>query len=312
MKLALLVAAIAACGPSRPQPANPAPASARAGSAVAEQPAYDVARWRAIKERKGAVDGDARALIPELVSLLGSTDPAIRDGLGYEVAVMWIAPDGPLGAEGVRALAARLRAELRVGLPATGESDATFKRSFAALVLSAIAWRDTKSPVLSDAELAALLDDAVWYAAHEVDLRGHTGAKGWCHAAAHTGDLLEFLARNPRIRGDDAARILDAIAELVDRRHGYIMHHGEELRLSAPVIELLQRDAITTEQFAGWLQIIAAPINVQSKQFEPKLYAAQRNATSLLMALLTRFAMIPDPPPSIAAANRALVALLRS
>lgn len=315
MRLALLVSAAAACGPhGAPPPATPAPAPVPAPHelAVPETPAYDVGRWREIKERNGAVDGDARALVPELVRLLGATDPEIRDGIGYEVAAMWAAPGGALGTEGVRELAARLRAELRVGLPAAGESDATFKRSFSALVLAAIARRDVQSPVLSDAELAELLADAVWYAGHEVDLRGHTGAKGWCHAAAHTGDLLKFLARNPRIGGEDATRILGAISALIVRRHGYTFHHGEELRLSAAVIELLKRDAINTKQFKTWLETIVAPIGQRSEGFDRALYAAQRNATSLLMALLTRFAMIPDPTPSISAANQALITVLRS
>ena len=76
---------------------------------------------------------------------------------------------------------------------------------------------------------------ATTYAEREADYRGHLGAAGWAHAAAHTADLLKFLARNPRVSDVDA--ILDAVVAVTIRRHGHNFHHGEDGRVAGLLVD---------------------------------------------------------------------------
>lgn len=298
-------------GPASAPTTPPAPEQPAPVAAAPAEPAADVERWRAIKASGKAPAGEsARDLIPELVELLGHLDPEVRDGIGYEVVAAWTSPGGALDDDGVRALAAALRPRLRAGIDA-GESDATYGRSFAALALAAVAARDVGGAVLSAPELTALLGDAVWYAAHENDLRGHTGERGWCHAAAHTADLLKFLARNPRVTGDGPERILGAVSSLTVRRHGYILHHGEDARLAAPVSELVEREAIDAARFAAWAREILGPLLERNQPFDPALYAAQRNARNLLFTLVAQFELRSPRTAPVEAARQALLEVLR-
>ena len=133
------------------------------------------------------------------------------------------------------------------------------------------------------------------FARREPDLRGHTGVRGWAHAAAHTADLLKFLAREPTFTDADRASILDGVAALVVRRHGAIFHHGEDGRLAQPVLEAVRR-GISPAAIDAWLQVIAAPLGEPAlAEFEPGQYAAQRNARNLLFTLFVQLALDPAP-----------------
>jgi hypothetical protein len=288
-----------------------APSSAPESSPAAPP---DLPRWRAIKAAGGALPSGAQAVdeLPALIELLGSPNPEARDSIAYEIIVKWAGDESMFDQSAVRELARMLRAKLTVSI-AAGESDATFARSFAALALSMVAARDVRQPTLSDEGLFALVDDIQWYAAHEVDLRGHTGARGWLHAAAHTADVLKFLARNPRITASPSrtSQLLDAVASLVVRRHGYLLHHGEDARLAAPVLELLARDAVDLARFESWVAEILEPLRQPSGEFEPALYAAQRNARNLLFTLVASFELREETSESMLRARDALLTALR-
>ncbi|MBP9203254.1 MAG: DUF2785 domain-containing protein [Kofleriaceae bacterium] len=295
------LSALVGCGPAAaPAPVVPCPpalAAAPAGAPALPAPDDRLRRWQAIHAAGDAPPPgtSAEALLPELVVYLGSPDPARRDGIGYEVLAQWLVRAPRLGPAAVRQLAIDLRARLTAPIdPADG--DGVFARSFAALALSLVVARDLAEPtVLDDAARRAILADAVAYARREPDLRGHTGVRGWAHAAAHTADLLKFLARVPSFTDADRASILDGVAALVVRRHGAIFHHGEDGRLAQPVLEAVRR-GISPAAIDAWLQVIAAPLGEPAlAEFEPGQYAAQRNARNLLFTLFVQLALDPAP-----------------
>lgn len=310
-RLALAVAAVvasAACArPPARCPAAGAPAAPSADAAPAEGPLPppddQLARWQAIRAAGDAPpDGTtAAALVPELLDYLASPDPARRDAIGFEVLAKWIVLEPRLDPAEVRALVAPLTALLAGPLAAP---DGVYGRSFAALALSLVVARDLAdpaAPVLDAAARRDLLAAARAYADREDDLRGHTGAKGWAHAAAHTADLLKFLARAPTFTDDDRAVVLDAVAALVVRRHGFNLHHGEDSRLALPVLEAVRR-GIATTRLDAWVDAIAAPLREPwPDPFDPALYAAQRNARNLLVTLYAQLALMPEPAPPAAA-----------
>lgn len=281
----MALAMIGVLGCAQPEAREPAPSPSRVDDGMD--------RWRAIH-----ADGDrppagttAAALVPELLEYLRSPDPARRDGIAYEVLAAWIVRTPQLGPDDVRALVPTLVERLHAPLD---EPDGVYGRSFAALALSLVVKRDLDAPFLDDAERRDLLAAARDYAARETDLRGYTGAHGWAHAAAHTADLLAMLAREPAFTDDDRAIVLDAVAALVVRRHGAILHHGEDGRLARPVIEAARRGLPAARRDA-WIAALLAPLaDPGGADFDPGLYAAQRNARNLLFTLFVQLSLAPE------------------
>ena len=94
-----------------------------------------------------------------------------------------------------------------------------------------IAARDNEAPFLSAEEYATLLDAALTYFHDERDTRGLHAAKGWMHSAAHTSDLLKFLARNPRLPAAGPSRILSAVLAK-NRESAAPFSQGEDERMA--------------------------------------------------------------------------------
>jgi len=141
----------------------------------------------------------------------------------------------------------------------------------------------------------AILAAARDYAHRETDLRGYTGARGWAHAAAHTADLLARLAKLPSFTDDDRAIMLDAVAGFIVRRHGEILHHGEDGRLAVAVVAAA-RAGIAPPALVAWLGSIKTPIAERGgPAFDAGRYAAQRNARNLLFTLFVQVSVMPAP-----------------
>lgn len=262
-------------------------------------------RWQAIHaDRDRVPDGTTAAqLVPELVAYLGSVDPVRRDGIAFEVFVSWILKDPKLSPAELGKLVTILETNLAGPLDAR---DGVYLRSFSALTLSLLAKKDLDAPFLDDAGRKQLLAAAVSYAGRETDLRGYTGKRGWAHAAAHTSDLLKFLARQPTFTDDDRARVLDAAAELTVRRHGANFHHGEDGRIAVAVLDALRR-GVPDDKLAAWIKTLAAPLEqAETATFDPALYAAQRNARNLLFTLFVQLSVEPKPSDD---ATKALAAI---
>jgi hypothetical protein len=276
-------------------PAAPAPVSTP-DSASHGLPPPDEAlrRWQVIHDNadQPPAGTTAAGLLPELEAYLGSPDPVRRDAIAFDVLAAWIVADRRLGPDQLRPLAIRLTGNLAGPLD---RPDGVYLRSFSALVLSLIARRDRSEPFLDDAARRAILIAARDYANRETDLRGHTGERGWAHAAAHTADLLGELAKHPALTAEDRGIILDAVAGFVVRRHGMILNHGEDDRLAQPVLEAA-RAGLATERVTGWLATLAAPIELGgSRVFDPRLFAAQRNARNLLVTLFVQLTLDRAP-----------------
>jgi hypothetical protein len=253
-------------------------------------------KWKAIAataDKAPPKGTSAASLVPELVAYLASPDPTRRDSIGYEVLAAWLAK-GVLADADVHQLSATLLANLQGPLDAP---NSVFGRSFSALVLGEIVRRDRKTPVLSDDERRGMLTAALAYAQRETDLRGHTGAMGWAHAAAHTADLLARLAQLASFTDADRAIVLDAVAAFVVRRHGQIFAYGEDGRLAVAVISAAKA-GLAPAAIDAWLAALKAPLTEQlTPTFDPGLFAAQRNVRNLLFTLFVHGSTATDPTP---------------
>ena len=283
-----IVLALASC--SKPSPQSPkTPVVAPTGDEV---PAADDALrgWQAIvaDEFRVPAGKTAAGLVPELVAYLGSPDPVRRDNIGYEVLATWIDKRVLAGPE-VVALAQQLLPGLR--------DASVFRRSFSILVLASVVRRDAQEPVLTDELRRAILTEAHAHAEREADLRGHVGAQGWIHASAHSADLHAQLAKLAVFTDAERATMLDSIASFTVRRHGEILHYGEDGRFAAAVINAVKR-GVTKAALEDWLAKIIAPLAEKpTPVFDLPKFAAQRNARNLLFSLFVQVSLVKEPTP---------------
>jgi hypothetical protein len=269
------------------------------------QSPHPQAYWRAIAGQKYDVPlGEtAQRLAPELLASLGSTDSELRDDLAFSILSAWIYRKKLLTPDDLRPIARALEDNLRKGIGET-ETDGVLLRSFSALTLSVIAARDNETPFLSAGEYRQLLDAALAYFHDERDTRGFDARTGWIHSAAHTSDLLKFLARNHLLAPADQPRILSALtAKNLDTASPFVQ--GEDERMARVAISIVRRTDFDREAFRAWL----AALQAAGKFPDPATAAAlrgQQNVRHLLTALWTELSMDDRPSEGADFAKQAL------
>jgi hypothetical protein len=272
---------------------------------------HDKAYWRSIAEARFEVPAGttAQQLAPELLATLGSTDPELRDDLALSILTSWIYQKKLLGPDELRPMTLTLEANLRKGVDAIG-TDGVLLRSFSALTLSVIAARDNETPFLTAEEYATLLDAALAYFRDERDTRGFDPAKGWMHSAAHTADLLKFLARNPRLPPAAQSRLLSAILAK-NRESAAPFGQGEDERMARIAISLARRADFDRDGFRAWLTA-AQTTAAFPKTPTPDALRAQQNVRHLLTALWTELSVDERPSDGADFAKQALRETLKT
>jgi hypothetical protein len=281
-----------------------------AQAAGAPAPAHDMAYWRAIAGSRFEVPpGEtAQRLAPELVASLGSTDPELRDDLAFSTLSSWIYRKKLLGPDDLRPMIQTLTGNLRKGVGETG-TDGVLLRSFSALTLSVIAALDNEAPFLSADEYAGLLDAALAYLHDERDTRGFDPRRGWMHSAAHTSDLLKFLARSARLAAHGQARILSALIAK-NRDAPATFSQGEDERMARVAISIVRRADFDRDGFKSWLSEAKAASAFPNPATVDAL-RAQENVRHLLMALWTELSVDERPSEGADFAKSALREVLK-
>jgi hypothetical protein len=189
-------------------------------------------------------------LTREIFSYVGSTDPDLRDEIGYMVFANWLQQER-YPVEELRGYIKELIINLHIGI-GDEESDTVFLRAFSILFLAEIVHNDNKNSMLNEADIALILEKGLWYIAAEKDPRGYIPVKGWAHALAHTADLLLVLGCNRSLREPDLCNILDSISAKMIGTTNYLYIHGEDERLASAVVEVLRRDLVPIEKVKSW------------------------------------------------------------
>ena len=193
----------------------------------------------------------ADSAIRGLVSCLASTDPEIRDGIGY-TGLAAVLRDGKTTEEARHEVMAALFALTKAPDP---EGVAV---PFAVLGLSEIARTDRIESWMTDQERDRLVNFATDYLENVDDYRGFTDGEGWRHGIAHGADLLLQLTLNNEVRPEQLQAIADAILiKAAPREHAYI--HGETGRLVRPLLFIAQRGALTEDDWANWYGALVLP-----------------------------------------------------
>lgn len=211
-----------------------------------EGPAF----WRAVVQNGYAAPAGASpdALAASLVACLTSTNPEVRDDVGYFALGHWVTR-GLLSDETSRTLVRRLTGALTDGLGSVGD-DRVFGRSFACAVLAALAGRDARTAFLAPPDTLRLGEAAVAYARGERDVRAFVPPSGWAHAPAHAADLLAALADHSALGAAHLARTLDALAVLLAAPVAY--RHGEPRRLAEAAARTLRRQVLPEGVVRAW------------------------------------------------------------
>ena len=276
------------------------------GSGGAQTP-HDRAFWVALRAAGFTLPKDAPVLplALEATTLLGSTDPELRDDIAYSAIETWVYRQQRLDAAELERLRGTLTTNARRGL-GEGASDGLFLRSFSLLALSVLAAEDLKRPFLDAQRFESLIDLAIDELTHERDLRGYVPGKGWGHATAHCADLLKFLARSERLQVPQQSRLVNAIAERL-RSAGLVFVWGEDARLAAALTAIAKRADADPAPFTAWCQRLKSEhAALWSGTFDPERYVAVRAQLNSINALAANLELDSAGATAIRAALRSL------
>jgi hypothetical protein len=274
-------------------------------------PVHDKAFWQSIVDNKyEPPSADAVApLLRELSQLLASPDPLLRDRYAASIIAAWI-EQHRVPVDMLRPLTQEWSANLTDRIGSVG-TDAVFKRSFSALMLTELVAADVDRPFLEPNDYRRLLTQTLDYLQAERDLRGFDAEKGWAHSAAHTADLLKWLARSPRFSRPDQRPVLDAIARKM-REASVVFTHGEDERLARAVLAIVKRPDSDADGFDAWVKGSLPPRTATSLQ-DPAFFRARQNIVNLYAKLEVLLSLEDESTatPQLRSARDALRAALK-
>lgn len=292
---------IASASPQAAAPSLAAPAAAT----------HDKAFWRGIVRTDYAVPSGEQLmpLAHELSALLASPDPELRDEFGYSILAAWIFQKRLIEPAPLRELIAEWTKNLDAGIGST-DTDAVFLRSFSALMLSVAVARDNAAPYLEAADVKSLLTASLAYLAREQDVRGYDAQKGWMHSAAHTADLVKFLARSRHLPTGAQREILDAIGEKM-RGAPVVYIFGEDQRFARAVLSIVNREDFDREGFDAWVGRVA-PVWPKTPRPDAAVVRVNQNLTNLLAKLHVVLSSQPTPSEGAKAAQARVAGAART
>lgn len=196
-------------------------------------------------------------LTREVFSYLSSTDPELRDDIGFTAFANWLNQER-YSAEEISAYTKDLLTNLETGIGQI-ENDSVFLRTFSILLLAEILYNDHKKNLFNKTEVDLVLEKSLSYITAEKDPRGYVPIKGWAHALAHTADLFRWLSKNSHLEESGLLKILKTISEKIINSTNYIYIHGEDERLASAIIEILRRDMLPVETVEAWANSFIEP-----------------------------------------------------
>jgi hypothetical protein len=251
------------------------------------------AYWHQVRSAEMAVPTDRSLpdLTAELTTMLGSTDPVVRDEIAYPILATWVS-------EGVYDdLLAGLGDGMAVGLTrGLGESgtDSVFRRSYSALVLAECLARDNAASLLPAGKILEWGDRLSGWLVRERDVRGFVPGHGWAHAIAHGADALSVLADSPHLGLNELTVVLDVLADRVLEETPAPLSSGEPDRLARATMTVLRRRLVPLRIIEPWLARVAAAATARVPAGHDP-YLTSGNPEAFLRALHLQVALAPEP-----------------
>ena len=209
--------------------------------------------WAAVAANEYAVPEELNPVdaIPELLDMLASPDPIVRDEQAYTILAVWV------GAGHFDAVLGELGEQTAKLLSAPD----VLTRSFSAVILGEALNRDTilsrqrsqesQLAFRSPQQASALAAWQAWYP-HEPDVRSCEDGIGWIHAVAHGADTALALALHPQT---DAAQLRLILETLTGRLRTLPMYlsQTEDNRLTLAMLAAFSRPELPVADIRGWL-----------------------------------------------------------
>lgn len=246
-------------------------------------------------------------LTAELVTMLGSPDPALRDGIAYPALATWISRG--VYDDLLAGLGDGMVAGLRIGIGESGTST-VFRRSFSALVIGECIQRDNIVQRMATLKILEWGDRIAAWFVRENDLRGFVPGAGWAHAVAHGADAIGALARSPHLGRTELTVMLDVLADRLLVPAGSLLSAGEPDRLASATMAILRRNVVPLSVLEPWVTRLAnaaarAPLN------DADPFLSTGNPEAFLRALYLQLSLAQDHPEVRADLLLALVAALK-
>lgn len=201
-------------------------------------------------------DIELEELISEMLLEIGNTDPVLRDDLIYTTMERWTVED-KLSQKQHRDILFTLIGDEYLFYN-VGEVDTTtvFKRSFSALLIALVLYRNRCSPLLSEDEVKLVYEKIIDYFMKEKDVRGYTEDYGWAHSVAHTADVLGELVLCECL---DSTYLLKTLNLIIDKisTSTYVYRDNEDERLVNAIIKILDRNLISQKELESWVDNFA-------------------------------------------------------
>jgi len=211
--------------------------------------AWDKAALLQLKQQDFVVNAEQRQqLWSQLPYCLASPDPQLRDDVAFSAFASWLRA-GVVGASDARQLLDKLQQDVQQHR----QDDAGVYLPFALLVMSELVRLDRVQPYLTAEQRQQVLDTVQQYLQQLTDYRGFDQQVGWRHAVAHSADVLMQLALNPALQRQQMLQVLTIVRLQLrpQARHFYI--YGEPQRLARPVLYLMVRPELRSEDWQQWL-----------------------------------------------------------
>ena len=272
--------------------------------------AHDKRFWKAIIANDLSVpEGFTQTeLAEELKKYIQSPDSEWRDDIAATIFTGWIAQKQTLPPDEVLSLSSEWTAQLHSRDFAP--SDSTVGRTFSALMLAAVIYRDNQNPILDEAQYRRILRSGLDYLADEKDLRGYDERLGWIHATAHTADLLKFAARSRYFTQQDQSAVLDAIRNRMLSANGMFVR-GEDERLARAVLSILNRRDFDAGGFHQWTQKLKTNLAFP-KEVTIKALDRRQNVINLCTKLQVIAATQPNDAAGAQFASQELLRILEN
>lgn len=176
--------------------------------------------------------------LDELLGMLGSEDPEVRDTQAYSTLAHWTR------AGHLDSVLRELGDEAAYGL----SHESVLVRSFSALVLSEAIRRVRLAPLLPDYIVAIWIECWMRWYPNEPDVRSFEEGIGWIHAVAHGADVARELALHPIMSNDDLRHLTGRLRSL-----SLPLNQTEDDRLALAMLAVLSREEYEPEDARAWL-----------------------------------------------------------
>ena len=214
----------------------------------------------------------------ELLNALASIDSDLREN-ALTACYYLIEEHGLVSDAKCRLLLAELISERRLlnGL-GKADHDTVFARAFYVYAIGNLIDynRKVNKRIFTNEEIFEAFEALLKCFNGEVDLRDYVSIKGWAHAIAHYGDNLGVFAEDDALGHTNLMDILIAIrSKICINHHQY--RAGEDRRLAAVIIKVLERGLISENEFSDWL--------VGFLDFDHELNALHYNSANFLWSI---------------------------